>query len=72
MVAMLTTSLERINVTTKEESGKSSPFSKVLPDHRFAQSIHIEQELGDVVGFIARDKASLDEELYALSADGSA
>ena len=71
MVAMLTTSLEGINVSTKEESRKGSPFSKVLANHRFAQSIHIEQELGDVVGLIAWDEASLDEELYALSADGS-
>ena len=72
MVAMLTTSLEGINVKTKEEGGNGSPFSKVLANHRLAQSIHIEQEFGNVVGLVAWNEASLDKELYALSADGSA
>lgn len=72
MVAMLTTSLKGISVTTKEENGNGSPFSKVLADHRFAQSIHIEQELGDVVGLFAWDEPSLDKELYALAEGGSA
>jgi hypothetical protein len=49
----------------------TAPFSKVLANHRLAQSIHIVQELGDIVGLLTWDETSLSEELYALTEGGS-
>jgi hypothetical protein len=52
MVAMLTTSLESISITTKEESEKYSTLLQGTRQYRLAQSIHIVQELGDIVGLL--------------------
>ena len=43
-----------------------TPFSQVLADHGLAQAIGLQQEFGDILGRVARYKASLEEELNAL------
>ena len=43
-----------------------APFSQVLADHGLAQAIGLQQEFGDILGRVARYKASLEEELNAL------
>ena len=54
-----------------EDSGRNVPIAKVFADHGLTQPIRIEEELGDVLRPFARDKASLDKELYALLQDMS-
>jgi hypothetical protein len=55
-----------ISAMNRRQCGRNVPFAEVLANHGFAQPIRVQQELGNVLRLLPRNKSRLNEELYTL------
>ena len=67
MIAIFSSSLKYMSGTRFEyKEEQKVPFTKIFSDHRLAQAIRIEKEIGNVLWCVTLNKPSLNEELNAL------